>query len=337
MIQLELFRRISAGTLAEVMGKEALSVDAFMRDMGMRRTALRIAESLPLDTRRYLDRYAAGVNAYLQSRRSSLPLELMLLAAGRPRPWTPVDSLSSLLFFNWTMDATWTADLMRGRLIRALGRDDAEVLLPASGPGSRPAVAYGEGRPPSSIEPTADCDLDFLPIDESNPPWMVKKMFVHAQGSNNWTLSGSRTSSGKPLLCNDPHVQHTIPTLFYLCHMMSEQPHCSVIGATLPGIPGVFMGRNEHIAWGATSLSPDVVDLYIETFEDEASLRYRVDDTWEEAECVEEEIRVFPGRRVKRRVITTRHGPVIARKGNKGLALKWVGHEIGRASCRERV
>lgn len=339
MIQLELFRRIGAGTLAEVMGRKALSIDTFMRDMGMRRTASRIAEYLPSDTRRYLERYAAGINAYLQSRRSALPIELILLAAGRPRPWTVVDSLNSLLFFNWTMDATWTADLMRGRLIRSLGRKEAEMLLPASGPTSRPAVAYGEGEPPASVDPSPDCELDFLPFKEDDPPWMVKKVFVHAQGSNNWTLRGARTSTGKPYLCNDPHVQHTIPTLFYLSHIRSQQPHCDVIGATFPGIPGVFIGRNEHIAWGATSLSPDVVDLYIETFEDETSLRYRAGGGWEEAESTEEVIKVFPGRKVRHQVISTRRGPLIARKGNKGLALKWVGHdpENDSAGCFVRL
>jgi penicillin amidase len=333
MVQLEMMRRIGGGNLAEVMGKKALSIDEFMRDMGLRRTANRIAEGLGADTRRFLEDYSAGINAYLQDSRSTLPLEVILLAAGRPRTWTVEDCIICLLFFNWTMDATWTADLMRGRLVHALGRQTAEILLPASGPRAVPAVAYGKGSARARMEPPPDCELDFMPYDEDNPPWMVKKMYVHAQGSNNWVLNGERTTTGKPLLCNDPHVQHTIPTLFYLCHISSEDPHCDFIGASLPGIPGVLMGRNRHIAWGATSLSPDVVDMYIETFEDGDGLRYRTGDGWQEAVCHEEEIKIFPGRKVKRRVVSTCHGPVIARQGNKGLALKWAGHEVANDSA----
>ena len=339
MVQLELFRRLSAGTLAEVIGGSALSMDMFLRDVGLLHTARRIAQGLPPDSRRYLDRYAAGVNAYLESRHMTLPIELTLLARGRPRPWTVADSLAVLLFFNWTMDATWTADLMRGRLIRHLGDEDAMTLLPESGRSCTATVSGGGGREAVRAEPSADWEIDFLPWDEDDPPWMVRRILAHAQGSNNWTLRGSRTASGKPLLCNDPHVQHTIPTLFYLCHIQAEEAECDVIGASLPGMPGVMMGRNVHIAWGSTSLSPDVVDLYIETFEDDSSLRYRVGDAWEEAETHEEEIKVFAGRSVVKRVVHTRHGPIIARRGNKGLALKWVGHDERNdsAACYVRL
>ncbi|MBN2025784.1 MAG: penicillin acylase family protein [Actinobacteria bacterium] len=327
MVQLELLRHIAGGNLAEVMGKRALPVDEFMRDMGLRRTAKIIAGNLAPDTRRYLEDYTAGVNAYLGDRRWKLPLDVILLAGGRPRPWTVEGCLICLLFFGWTMDATWTADLMRGRLIRALGTGLAEILLPASGSHAVPVVPFSGVKRQTRIETTPDCELDFMAFDEDNPPWMVKKMSVHAQGSNNWVLSGARTTTGKPLLCNDPHVQHTIPTMFYLCHVSGKDPDCDFIGASFPGVPGVLMGRNRHIAWGATSLCPDVVDVYIETFDGEEGLRYRTQSGWEDAELREEEIKVFPARKIKRRVITTHHGPVISRQGDKGLALKWAGHE----------
>ncbi len=339
MIQLELLRRIAGGSLARVLGRRAVSLDVFMRDMGLKSTAVRNEKNLAADTRHYLESYTAGVNSYLRSRRNTLPLEVLLLSAGRPRPWTVADSLLCLLFFTWTMDATWTADLMRGRLIRALGREKAETLLPASGPGFLPAVDYDGERPRDIAEPPPECELDFMPYDEDNPPWMVKRMSVHAQGSNNWVLGGSRTETGKPILCNDPHVQHAIPTMFYLCHVSSEDPRCEFIGASLPGIPGVLVGRNEHIAWGATSLCPDVVDVFVETFEDPGGTRYRTCDGWEEAECCEEEIKVLFGRKIKKRVISTRHGPVIAMHGNKGIALKWTGHEAvnDSAGCLMRI
>ncbi len=327
MIQLELLRRMAGGRMAEVAGKKALGADTFMRCLGLRRTAAEIARQLPADSREYLERYAAGVNAYVEGKGKAFPLELMLLAGGRPRTWTLEDSLLALLFFNWTMDATWMADLMRGRLILRLGKEDAEVLLPTSRPGDVAMVSFGKVKPKKIADPPGDCELDFFPWNEDDPPWMGKKVRVHAQGSNNWVVDGSRTAGGKPILCSDPHVQHTVPTLFYLCHVRSSEPACNVIGAALPGIPGIFIGRNERIAWGSTSLVPDVVDLYIETFADGDSLRYRCGDGWEEAQSREEVIKVFPAGVVRHRVVTTRHGPVVARVGNKALALKWVGHD----------
>ncbi|MFW6113806.1 MAG: penicillin acylase family protein [Actinomycetota bacterium] len=147
------------------------------------------------------------------------------------------------------------------------------------------------------------------------------------QGSNNWAVSGEKSRSGKPILCCDPHSRQSIPTAFYLCHLKAEEESCDMIGASLPGMPGIIMGRNRSIAWSATSLGTDAVDLYIETFEERGSRRYLAGEDWREAELVEEVVRVFPGRRVKHEVLITRHGPVVAREEDKGLALKWVGHD----------
>jgi penicillin amidase len=340
MVQMELFRRIASGRLAEVMGKAALSIDIFQRDLGIYRTAECILKVVPSDTLVYLERYSAGVNAYLEERASSLPMDLLFMAQGRPEPWRPVDALATELLFTWLFDATWTADLMRGRLIRKLGKADAQWLLPASGPGNVPVLEYDEpaSRPPT-IDPPPECEIDFLQAMVPSAPWLVKKVSLYAQGSNNWVISGERTVSGKPLLCNDPHAQHTVPTLFYLCHMKSNEPHCNVIGAALPGIPGMVVGRNEALAWGSTSMSPDTVDVFIETFENDDSNRYLANGGVMEAEVIEEEIKILPGRKYRHQVVITRHGPVIARRGDKGLALKWVGHDADNdsAGCLVRM
>lgn len=328
MDQMELLRRVAEGCLAEAAGKSALPLDVFMRNLGLHRVSGLILERLPADSLHFLANYANGVNAYLGSRKSSLPLELLVSAKGKPRPWTPRDTLEVGLLFAWCHDASWMADLMRGRLIRRLGREEAERLLPPSGQGDVAVLEYeGKADRPPSIEPPPECELEFFGYDEMDPPWMVRGLSLRAQGSNNWVVSGEKTTGGKPILCADPHAQHTVPSPFYLCHLRAGKPACSVIGAAMPGAPGVIMGRNDAIAWGSTSLRADVTDLYIETFEGPDSNRYLVEGSWVDAEVVEEEIKVFPGRRVRHRVLITRHGPVIARDGDKGLALKWVGHD----------
>lgn len=328
MVQMEALRRAAGGRLAEVLGKKALRMDVFMRDLGLHRVAEKTIASLPPDTAFYLDRYAAGVNAYLEGGGSPLPLELKVMSMGKPRAWSPRCSLEVLLFLNWTLDATWLADLMRGRLIRRLGREAASVLLPTGGADNVPVVKGDEAAAsPPVIDPPEECELDFFPGESGRPPWMIWKMNVKAMGSNNWAVDGGKSSGGRPILCGDPHLQHAIPTAFFLCHITAGNPPYDVIGATLPGVPGVVMGRNERIAWGSTSLAADVTDLYVETFENAESHRYLAGGRLADAEVIEEEIAVFPRRVVRHRVVSTGHGPVIARLGEKALALRWVGHD----------
>lgn len=328
MIQMEIARRVASGRLSEVMGKTTLELDRFMRNLVLCRTAERIAAALPTGSALFLERYAAGVNAYLCDRRRTLPVGLRLVAAGRPSPWTPRDCLLAMLLFHWTMDATWTADLMRGRLVRRMGAEAAKRLLAAGGQGNVPLPsAEGEKQRFPTIDPPPECELDFLAHGEGWPEWMSARVNVGAQGSNAWAVSGRRSITGKPLLCNDPHLLHGLPTCFYLCHLRAQDPPCDFAGACIPGVPGVLAGRNASIAWGVARLAADTTDVFVETFTQGETNRYLHEGSWKEAETIEEEIKAFPGRSVKHQVMITSNGPVIARCGEKALALKWVGHD----------
>jgi penicillin amidase len=328
MAQMEVFRRAAGGRLAEVMGKKSLITDIFMREVGIHRVSRAIVNRLPGDSLHCLESYTEGVNAYLEQRTGILPIGLLLLAKGRPKPWKVEDSLAVQLLLSWSSDASWTADLMRARLYLEMGRERAEFLLPSSGTTNVPVVNYDrEAGASPTPRPPPDCAREFLQYDEMDPPWMSPFVFLQAQGSSNWVLSPEKTLSGKPMLCVDTHARHTIPTLFYLCHLKASRPHLNVIGASLPGVPGVAMGRNDSLAWGATSLCADVTDLYVESFEGPNSRRYAVNGALEDAEIYEEEIGVYPGRSLRHQVVVTRHGPIIAREGDRGLALKWVGHD----------
>jgi penicillin amidase len=144
-------------------------------------------------------------------------------------------------------------------------------------------------------------------------------------GSNNWVVSGAHTASGKPLLANDPHLDHSIPSVWYMIHL--KAPGLDVSGVSLPGLPLVIIGHNERIAWGVTNTGPDVQDLYAESFDPRDATRYLHNGAWVEAETRDEEIRIRGKGDYRLTVKVTRHGPIVSHEGQRDLALRWTALE----------
>jgi acyl-homoserine lactone acylase PvdQ len=144
-------------------------------------------------------------------------------------------------------------------------------------------------------------------------------------GSNNWVVSGAHTQSGKPLLASDPHLDHSVPSVWYMVHL--KGPGLNVSGVSLPGLPFVVVGHNEKIAWGMTNTGPDVQDLYVESFDSTAPSKYLHNGAWVEAEVRAEVIKVRGKRDHRLTVKVTRHGPIISHEGNRDLALRWTALE----------
>ena len=149
-------------------------------------------------------------------------------------------------------------------------------------------------------------------------------------GSNNLVVSGAHTRSGKPLLANDPHLDHSVPSVWYMIHL--KAPGLNVSGASLPGTPTVIIGHNEKIAWGVTNTGPDVQDLYAERFHPGAPNKYLHNGAWVDAEVRDEVIKVRGKRSYRLTVEITRHGPIISHAGNRDLALRWTALEPGALS-----
>jgi len=296
--QMEMNRRIAAGRLAEVVGPAGLETDRFLRTLGVRRAAEATLAKLDTETTTALARYADGVNAFLAGD-PVLPLEFLITGA-RPAPWTPADSLAWVKMMAWDLGGNWRNELLRMRLARTLPLARIQQLLPPYPGDAPPEIAelkafYG------ALEQSAPKLAELgLPDFASQP--------VEGLGSNNWVVSGARTASGKPLLANDPHLGLTAPVVWYFAHL--HAPGLNVIGATLPGVPLVVLGRNDRIAWGFTNTGPDVQDLYLEKLHPAGG--YVAPDGPRPFEVIEEVIRVkgAPDERLQVRV--TRHGPVIS-------------------------
>jgi len=291
--QMEMNRRIGAGRLAEVLGPAALDTDRFLRTLGIRRVAEANVRALDAYSRRLLAAYAAGVNAFLATN-PVLPPEFWLLGLigeKRPEPWSAVDSATWVKMLAWDLGGNWRSELLRLQLARTLPTAAIQQFLPPY-PGDKPvalpdlAALYGEAAGPP------------LPGVSDAP----------AGGSNSWVVSGAHTKSGKPLLANDPHLGLTAPGIWYFAHL--HAPGLNAIGATLPGVPGIVIGRNERIAWSATNTGPDVQDLYLERLDSAA--RYLAPEGWREFETRREMIHVKGAPDVEVAVRASRHGPVIS-------------------------
>ena len=303
--QMEMSRRIASGRVSEVVGAAGLETDRFMRTLGVRRAAEANLRTLDAETRQLLESYAAGVNAFLADA-PVLPPEFWLTGV-HPEPWTPVDSVAWVKMMAWDLGGNWRNELLRLRLAKSLPLARIHELLPPYPGEPVPVIA-------DLKELYGPLERDAVRLAGAAAPKAGSGYYPdvladnQGLGSNNWVVSGARTESGKPLLANDPHLGLTAPPVWYFAQLSS--PGVNVIGATLPGVPGVILGRNERIAWGFTNTGPDVQDLYLEKLD--AAGGYFAPDGPRAFRTVDEVIRVKGGETERLRVRLSRHGPIIS-------------------------
>ncbi|HEY0384767.1 MAG TPA: penicillin acylase family protein, partial [Pyrinomonadaceae bacterium] len=359
LFQMELFRRTARGELSEIFGSATLGEDKRHRALGFAQLADAQVARMPARLRSALEAYARGVNAYIESLAAKeLPPEFQILQL-KPRPWRPADSLVTTKLFDETLSTTWRLDLTRAAFAD-LPPAQREALFPETSPldvllvGSdnlRPkqkrAAIDGSSTPVAAIDGSsmsvAAIDGSSTPIvpiegatmraaaeDEALRQRSLERLGLYAEdcaASNNWVVSGARTTTGKPLLANDPHLQASAPSIWYMVHL--SMPNMRAAGVSVAGLPGVAIGHNEHIAWGVTSLEADTQDLYVEKFDPSNPRRYQTPDGWREAEVRHEEIRVRKGfmsaetESVPYDVTLTAHGPIILEKDGRRYALRW--------------
>ena len=299
--QLEMNRRVAAGRLAEILGPSALPTDRVLRTLGVRRNAERIYANLSAESRDALDAYSRGVNAYLAQRSGPLPPEFLLTRAPAPEPWQPADSLGWQTMMAWDLGGNWGQELLRMRLAQRWSVEEINQLL-APYPGQAPLDTRDYTSLYRPLRATAE---QLAAVKEAAPP-----SYVEGMGSNNWVVSGALAETGKPLLANDPHLSLGVPSLWYFAHLSA--PGLNVIGATLPGLPNVVLGRTDRIAWGFTNTGPDVQDLFIERINPDNPREYLTPDGWKAFSQRVEVIKVKGAEAVELLVRDTRHGPVIS-------------------------
>jgi len=325
--QMDTLRRAAFGDLSEIIGPRMLEHDREQRFLLFRSTSERAWNALPPATRDYFQAYAAGVNAFIASHGSHLPVEFRLLRYA-PRPWTPNDSLGLGLFLHQMLThGQYRRQLAREKILAKLDPELTSDLYPNFSLHDHPPGAEARGLDQEPDEEDEDDD-DAPPIVRTTlgiygrlPPKQQKPGLGTLEwfsggfpgGSNNWVVSGAHTVSGKPLLSNDMHLQQQMPSLWYEAQLEitgAGAASFDVAGFTLPGMPFVLVGHNQRIAWGVTNLGADVEDLFIENFN--AQGEYQTPEGWKQPEIRHETIHVRGEADVPLDVVVTRHGPVIS-------------------------
>src|SRR5690625_795145 len=274
LFQMELSRRQASGTLSEVIGEATVDNDKYFRTLGLRRAAEKSYDVYSDEAKEVLQWFSDGVNAYIEEAtdNGTLPVEFTLLGT-IPEPWTPLDSLTIGKYMAFDLGGHWERQAFNYYLLETFDEAKALELFPS----------YPENAK-TMIE---DVELD---IATSFKDAVVPDAF---NGSNNWVVSGEKTTSGKPYLADDPHLGLGTPSIWLQMHLEAED--MDVSGVIFAGVPGIILGHNEQIAWGVTNTGPDVQQLYIEKRNPDDRTEFLFENTWEKANVIQEPIRVNGG------------------------------------------
>lgn len=327
--QMDFWRHIGSGRLSEMFGESQLETDAFLRTMGWARIAEQETAQADAESLAILTSYAEGVNAYLADHSgAAISLEYAILGIltpdYEPEPWTPVHSMTWAKAMAWDLRGNIDAEIERAILMKVFSPEQMAELYPAY-PEDHPVIVedYPVSGSAIPLETTAGLPDTSLASKEMQNISQVMALLDpllgpagSGIGSNSWAIAGKLTSTGMPLLANDPHLGIQMPSIWYQVglHCMPKSETCpfDVAGFSFAGVPGVVIGHNDKIAWGFTNNGPDVMDLFVEKVNPENPDQYEVDGEWVAFETRTELIAVGGGKPVEISVRTTRHGPVIS-------------------------
>lgn len=325
--QLDLQRRLASGRLAEIFGSVSLSSDRFYRRLGLQRNLRGRASDLAEPTRRLLQAYADGVNAFIEANRTRLLPEFVILNY-QPERWSVEDTLLLLQLGAWSLSTSYHLDLLREQAASRLSAQQLADLFPTAS--SQDVIQFvtpkserlKQGSATKTQRHQATESGGHFPLDETL--WLGAFVAPTSGLSNNWVVAGHRTLQGQSLLSNDTHLLVAMPSLMTMVHLSAPELH--VQGIALPGMPGIIAGRNEHIAWGVTNFPADVQDLFRLRFRSLSSNDYLLDGEWVPADVVPETIRIKAGQGFTTEtlpVLISRFGPLLDRRGTTGQAIQW--------------
>jgi penicillin amidase len=337
--QMEFQTYAAAGRLCEVLGEKLgnSSVldghDRKFRRLGMGFAAEKALKATEEDKESSdaLHAYTAGINTYINHlHKADYPIEYKLLGYS-PEPWTDLKTM--LVFKYMSHQLTTDFDDFEATVLRnAMGKENFDKLYPLMVDSSKPIVPKMADFVPTGALPVMPANAAVTDFDDIAAIAIMNDRPDPDNGSNNWAVSGTRTASGSPILCNDPHLGLNLPSLWY--EIQLHTPMQNVYGVSLPGVPTVIIGFNDSIAWGMTNASRDVMDFYEVRFKDSTMEEYWYDSAWKKTAWRNETIRIKGKADFTEKVPMTVWGPVmydanypITKNNQKAYAVRWTAHD----------
>ena len=323
--QMDMIRRVGEGRLSELFGMETVPFDKMFRIIGIRNIAERLEQNISPASRNLLQWYADGVNAFINTHKGKYPVEFDMLRYD-PEPWQPVHSLIVTRMMAWELNLSWWTDLTYGAIAERVGLEKALDIFPSFPPDVPPIV------PSEAWRKYAALTGDFLKTAQSFASLMGSPGILG--GSNAWAVAPSKSEGGKVMLANDTHLRLESPSKWY--EVQLHAPGYDVCGMSIPGVPGVVAGKNQHIAWGLTNVMADDADFYIERIDTANGEKYYYDGSWKPVSIREEEIRVKGDTVIPVTIRSTHHGPIVTdihtflKKATYPYvaSMRWTGEEV---------
>jgi penicillin G amidase len=323
LFQMDVLRHLGQGRVSELFGEKTLKTDRLFRTLDLHGVGRRMLSQARPEARSALEAYARGVNlAAGEASSTALPIEFAILGRGFEAA-KPDDFLGILGYMAWGLEMSWTFDPLVERLVAKLGAERASELLPwnfGGEPSVHPAARGGFVARTAHASPShAAANLSLFELSDFETQLLATVPALRA--SNNWVLGPGKTTTGRPILANDPHLGHGLPPIWYEAHLVS--PGLDVAGVTIPGLPLVAIGHNRDIAWGMTNVMLDGGDFFVEKVEGDKVLSR---GEWVALEERTEELRVRDGRTERLVVRSTPHGPLVGELldgEERALAYRW--------------
>lgn len=341
LFQLDLARKAARGKLSEILGKNGIERDKYVRTIGLLKSSENELKDCDESTLKVLNAYGDGITAYIDTHKNNLPLEFKALNY-TPEAWKPIDSISLYKQIAEITDTSWQIDLMRQQIYNKIPNEKADLLFEQNFP-ANPVINYNAKKylvydklileKPTLIEKWQKIKNNTGKVIQA-PYFKIKEKVIDAadflrNGSDRWEGfnwgSNCWVTGSTPILANDPHLELANPSFWYPIHLVDKSTNTNIIGLSIPGIPGILIGHNGKIAWGITSLSADVQDVFIGEFKDDKSLFYKISDTrWRKAKVIKSKIIVRgQDKPLIHETILTSSGPVLDKNGKRALTLKW--------------
>lgn len=327
LFTMDLYRRAGQGRLSEIFGSETLKLDELFRTIGIERNIKsNIAKYNPV-TLNLLNAYSDGVNTFINNNKSKLPIEFDILGY-TPESWNHLHSLIIIRMIAWELNLNWWADFVYAELVEKFGVTKASEIIPD--------LAINQlSNIPKNLKTIKKLSDNFI---DSHLKYRTLFAIVGTQlGSNNWVVNGLRSISGKPIIANDTHLPYSIPSKWYITAIKNNSK--KIVGFTLPGVPGIVIGKNDNIAWTVTNLMNDETDFYLEQI-DSSKKYYLLDNKWTKLHLIKDTIKIKNSRPKIIEILSTHRGPIISdvhqmtyyysekEKIFPAISMRWLGSEF---------